>query len=40
MCSAYDTTENYEKAKKSGMVDFMPKPVTKEILKKIIINYY
>jgi hypothetical protein len=29
MCSAFDSEDNYEKAKSCGMVDVLPKPIPK-----------
>lgn len=39
MCSAYDTSENYDKAKQVGMIDFLPKPIRKVDLEKKINKY-
>jgi CheY-like chemotaxis protein len=39
MCSAYDTVENFEEGKKVGMVNFLPKPVKKLDLEKMLKKY-
>jgi response regulator of citrate/malate metabolism len=40
MCSAYDSADNVEKAKVSGMTGFLFKPVKAENLKRILQKYH
>ncbi|CAD8124496.1 unnamed protein product [Paramecium sonneborni] len=39
MCSAYDTVENYNFAQQVGITEFLPKPVNKKDLDKILKKY-
>ncbi|CAD8204343.1 unnamed protein product [Paramecium octaurelia] len=39
MCSAYDTLENYNCAQQVGITEFLPKPVNKKELDKILKKY-
>ncbi|CAD8201519.1 unnamed protein product [Paramecium pentaurelia] len=39
MCSAYDTLENYNFAQQVGITEFLPKPVNKKDLDKILKKY-
>lgn len=39
MCSAYDTIENYHLAQNCGITEFLPKPVNKKELERILRKY-
>lgn len=40
MCSAYDSQDNLNKAKLYGIIDYVPKPVKKQELTRVLTKFF